>query len=69
MTQIKISIDCDGEYCDSCNYLNVDYSNREINCDVFNRRMKVFALTSTHAFPEDDIKRCPPCLAATVESE
>jgi len=60
MTQIKISIDCDGVYCQSCCHVEWDDG---MYCRVFKSNLlPVYLDGSTQKF-----KRCPQCIAATVE--
>jgi len=58
MTQIKISIDCDGEYCGKCEYLETALG--YVLCNLFPD-------SDFDQFNGALVKRCAQCLAATVE--
>lgn len=58
MTQIKISIDCDGEYCLPQCYIYFDDWMLADCCQIFGDQLDK---------GKEGYKRCPKCLAATVE--
>jgi len=67
MTQIKISIDCDGKYCGDCHKLHgihcmefEDDSGGSVELDIDYEDIG-------SAFTPLKYYRCPQCLAATVE--
>jgi len=63
MTQIKISIDCDEEHCGNCHQRNWNLLTDEF-CFLFRDE------NGAPTYLEQDgleFKRCPQCLAATVE--
>lgn len=61
MTQIKISIDAEGEYCNGCQFGATEngFKHTSYFCVAFNEYL-LYRL-------DDGLVRCQQCLAATVE--